>query len=240
MSEQSKRGAWILGTALVLGLSSLGYQLGHAALSVKAMERTVVVKGLSEREVPATVAAWPISFQVATNDLTDMYAAIERGNEVVRAFLVEHGVASEDISVSAPNVTDLYAQHWGDKNNIRFRYTGTATVTVYSTNVPAVRQAMANELELGKRGVITTGNYPGSASDQFLFTGLNAIKPAMIEEATLNARTVAEKFAQDSHSRLGKIKSARQGQFSIFDRDSTTPHIKKVRVVSTVEYYLSD
>ena len=74
----------------------------------------------------------------------------------------------------------------------------------------------------------------------FIFSKLNDLKPEMIEEATKNARAVAEKFAEDSKSRLGKIKSASQGQFSVEDRDSSTPHIKQVRVVSTVEYYLSD
>ena len=62
----------------------------------------------------------------------------------------------------------------------------------------------------------------------------------MIEEATMQAREVALKFAKDSNSRLGKIKKASQGQFSISARDKNNPHIKKVRVVSTVEYYLSD
>jgi hypothetical protein len=51
---------------------------------------------------------------------------------------------------------------------------------------------------------------------------------------------VAQKFAEDSDSRLGKIRQAAQGQFSIEPRDTNNPHIKKVRVVSTVEYYLSD
>ena len=68
----------------------------------------------------------------------------------------------------------------------------------------------------------------------------NDIKPAMIEQATQNARSKEEKFAADSDSRLGKIKSANQGVFSIEDRDSNTPYLKKVRVVSTVEYYLAD
>ena len=68
---------------------------------------------------------------------------------------------------------------------------------------------------------------------QYLYQGLNDIKPQMIEEATQNARLVAEKFAPDSASQLGKIQSARQGQFSISDRDSNNPHVKKVRVVST-------
>ena len=69
---------------------------------------------------------------------------------------------------------------------------------------------------------------------------MNKIKPDMVADATKNARQAAEKFAQDSNSNLGKIKSASQGQFSIEDRDQYTPYIKLVRVVSTIEYYLKD
>jgi hypothetical protein len=98
---------------------------------------------------------------------------------------------------------------------------------------------MERLVDLGKQGIAISGeNY--QSKTVFEFTKLNDLKPVMIEEATKNARAVAEKFAQDSKSRLGKIKSASQGQFSIEDRDSGTHHIKKVRVVSTVEYYLSD
>ena len=94
-------------------------------------------------------------------------------------------------------------------------------------------------LELGKQGIAFTGD-PYQNQVEYLFTRLNGIKPEMIEEATRNAREVAQKFAEDSRSRLGKIRRASQGQFSIEPRDTNNPHIKKVRVVSTVEYYLSD
>ncbi|MFV0276809.1 MAG: SIMPL domain-containing protein [Parahaliea sp.] len=237
MQDQSRFGALVLGIGLVLGLSSLGYLLGKAALSVKALERTVVVKGLSEREVPANVAAWPISFQVASNDLEEVYRSIETRSAIILSFLSGYGVSAQEVTLSPPEVTDLLAQQWGEKDNIPFRYAGNAVVTVYSDNVAAVRKAMANVVGLGKQGVAISG---GQGMSQFLFTGLNDLKPEMVREATENARAVAEKFAQDSNSRLGRIKSARQGQFSIEDRDTTTPFIKKVRVVSTVEYYLSD
>jgi len=98
---------------------------------------------------------------------------------------------------------------------------------------------MINVVELGKRGIAITGQ-DFDTRPEFLFSKLNDIKPAMIEEATKNAREVAEKFAKDSNSTLGKIKTASQGQFTITDRDSSTPYMKRVRVVSTVEYYLSD
>ncbi|MEZ5557800.1 MAG: hypothetical protein R3E86_04550 [Pseudomonadales bacterium] len=110
---------------------------------------------------------------------------------------------------------------------------------MFTRKIDAVRAAGRELLALGKAGIVfTQGNY--ELRTQYLFNGLNEIKPAMIEEATRNAREVAQKFAEDSRSRLGKIRSARQGQFSIEDRDSNNPHIKKVRVVSTLEYYLTD
>ena len=116
---------------------------------------------------------------------------------------------------------------------------GTQTITVYSKKIKSVRLTMNKLAELGKKGIaLTDGGYENTT--EYLFTRLNAIKPEMVEEATTKAREVARKFAKDSNSKLGKIKKARQGQFSINARDKNNPHIKKVRVVSTIEYYLSD
>ncbi len=103
----------------------------------------------------------------------------------------------------------------------------------------AVRKVMGALSELGKQGIVfTTGDY--ESQTEYIFTRLNEVKPEMIEEATRKAREVAEKFASDSRSTLGKIRRASQGQFSISARDKNNPHIKKIRVVSTVAYYLSD
>ena len=239
MNDPVSKSITILGGCVLVGLIALGWLLGHAALEVKALERTVVVKGLSEREVPADIAIWPLTFQEANGDLNGIFEAIQRKNTLVTEFLVGHGIPKEEITIAPPAVTDLYAQSYGDKSQIVYRYTGSSTVTVYSTKVDAVRAAMQDVIALGKKGVALSGEgYQGQT--QFVFSGLSALKPDMIEEATRNARSVAEKFAADSDSRLGKIRSAQQGQFSIENRDSTTPHIKRVRVVSTVEYYLAD
>ncbi|HEY7753773.1 MAG TPA: SIMPL domain-containing protein [Steroidobacteraceae bacterium] len=239
MNDSNTKGMVILGAFLLAGLVALGLLLGNAAMRVKSLERTVAVKGLSEREVPADIAIWPLTFREASNDLNALFESMQRKNAQIAEFLAGHGIAKEAITISPPNVTDRHAQAYGDTANIAYRYTGGSTVTVYSSDVEAVRNAMKDVIALGKKGVALSGeDYQNQT--QFVFSGLAELKPAMIEEATRNARAVAEKFAADSESRLGKIKSASQGQFSIENRDSTTPHIKKVRVVSTVEYYLAD
>ncbi len=233
------RPALILGLSLVLGLSALGYLAGKAAIQVKEYERSVTVKGLSEREYPADIVIWPLQYTEAGNSLEKVYAALENNNARIKAFLVGKGIPREAISVSPPAVTDKSAQAYGSGPAPEFRYSAVQAVTVYSPNVAVVRAAMADLGELGKEGIaFTGGNY--EARTEYLFTRLNEVKPGMIEEATNKAREVAMKFAEDSNSRLGKIRRASQGQFSIGDRDNNNPHIKKVRVVSTIEYYLSD
>lgn len=239
MTENSKASALVLGVFIFLGLATLGYLLGNAAIKFKEYERTVTVKGLSEREYEADIVIWPIQFTEASNNLGELYGSIERSTEKIRVFLEENGISQEEITFSIPSITDKSAQQYGNQAKAEFRYTAMQTVTAYSKNIKSVRSVMGTLSELGKQGIVFSGgNY--QSTTEYLFTRLNEAKPGMIEEATRKAREVAEKFASDSKSTLGKIRKASQGQFSINARDKNNPHIKKVRVVSTVEYYLSD
>ena len=238
-AKNSPASALILGISLVLGLAVLGVLLGTAASQYRQFERSVTVKGLSEREFTADVAIWPLQFTEANNDLPKLYVLLDERVATIKAFLRDKGFSSDEISISAPAITDKSAQQYGNNGNSPFRYTAEQTVTVYSENIEKVREVSRELSELGKKGIAFNGNNY-QAQTEYIFTKLNQVKPSMIEEATRQARAVAEKFAEDSDSVLGKIKRASQGQFSISDRDKNKPHIKKVRVLSTVEYYLSD
>jgi hypothetical protein len=239
MQGNSRTSAFIFGAFIFLGMSSLGYLLSNAVIQFKEYERTVTAKGLSEREYEADIVIWPIQFTRAGNDLVELYNSIDSSTSEIEKFLVNKGIEPEEISLSSPAITDKSAQQYVNEAKVEFRYTALQTVTVYSKNVKGVRKIMSTLSELGKKGIVFTGdNY--QAQHEYIFTRLNEVKPEMIEESTRNAREVAQKFAADSESKLGKIKRASQGQFSINPRDKNNPHIKKIRVVSTVEYYLSD
>ncbi len=239
MENKNLINSLVLGISIFLGLSTLGLLIGKSAIRVKEFERTVIVKGLSEREYPADIVLWPIKFTEASNDLSALYASLEQNTKKIRIFLKRNGIEQSEISVSPPYVTDKLAQQYGSGQKVEFRYTALQTVTVYSKKVDLVRNTIKKLAELGKQGIAFFGD-EYSASIEYIFTKLNEVKPEMIEEATTKAREVAEKFAKDSKSHLGKIKRARQGQFTISPRDRNNPHIKRVRVVSTIEYYLSD
>ncbi|MBL4279679.1 SIMPL domain-containing protein [Vibrio fluvialis] len=239
MTQLNTKSALTIGISILLGLGLLGYFVEQAAVKFKEYDRIVTVKGLSEREVPADTVIWPIQFTLADNELPTLFTTLDAQTQQVMQFLAQQGIDTQSISISAPAVIDKKAQQYGGEARIEYRYLATQTLTVYSTHVDLVRQAISQIGQLGKQGIVfNQDNYNNRV--EYLFSGLNDIKPAMIEEATKQAREVAEKFAKDSQSSLGKIKRATQGQFSIVDRDNNTPYVKKVRVVSTVEYFLSD
>lgn len=239
MHESSKVSAFIFGASFIIGLAVLGFILGNTVIEFKEYERTVTVKGLSEREYEADIVLWPIQFTAASNDLEQLYSSTEISTSEIQDFLEKNGISSTEISYSSPAITDKSARQRGDGAKPEFRYTAVQTVTVYSKNIEGVRAVMGKLSELGKKGIVFTGGGYQSQTE-YIFTRLNDVKPEMIAEATRNAREVAQKFAADSESRLGKIKRASQGQFSISSRDRNNPHIKKIRVVATVVYYLSD
>lgn len=225
----------IAGVCVAIGIASVGISLKAGIDHFVDRDRVVTVKGLAERNVQADYVIWPVTFRVTGNDLSALYEKAQTQSEEIRNFLISQGIKAQDISQGTPSVQDLHADFYG--NNLPpERYRMEMAVSVATTNVDTVLKAMVNQSELIQKGVLFTQNY----RTQFSFNGLNSIKPEMVEEATKNARSTAQKFAEDSDSELGKIRRASQGQFSIYDRDSNTPYIKRVRVVTTVEYYLKD
>lgn len=228
--------AAILGVVLGLAVVAAAWQVGQSLRAFRTLDRSVEVKGLAEREVPADLAIWPIAHSAAGNDVAGLYRDLDATSRRIMEFLFDAGFAREQVSGSPPQVVDRQAREWGDPQQAAFRYTGRASVTVYTPDVERVRATMRRLVELGAEGIVLGADQ--GAGPEFLFTGLNDVKPSMLAEATGNARAAALKFAEDSGSRLGAIRRAAQGQFSITDRDASTPHIKKIRVVSTIDYYL--
>lgn len=224
---------------LALGIVVCGIFVQKSLYRFVDKERVVTVKGLSEREVPADKVTWPLVYKELSNNPAEIYQRMENKNAIVLEFLKQHGIGDEDITVGAPKVIDRFANSWSQEN-IQDRYVATSVITVSSGNVDLVRSIIQKQTHLMKMGVAIISEEYGNNAVIYEFTALNGIKPEMIEESTRNARATAEKFAKDSDSQLGKIRRATQGQFSIVDRDSNTPHIKNVRVVSTIEYYIRD
>ena len=233
------KGKFYSGLFVMIGLVVLGMMIPRAVDRFRSFDRTVNVKGLCEKEVKADKVIWPVVYRVMANDIQSVYDQTDRINAEITAFLKSGGIDASEITVSVPQISDKYASEYGS-NDRAFRYIAKNVITVYTSDVDAVLALMSRQSELLKKGIVTGGGNEWENPVEFKYEGLNDIKPEMIEEATRNAREAAQKFAKDSDSRLGKIKTANQGTFTIENRDSNTPYIKRVRVVTTVTYYLKN
>ena len=226
-------------TAIVAaGLAVLGFFVYLGLGSLAERDRVVSVRGLAERGVKADRVIWPIVYKTTGNDLQALYARLNDVGETITQFLVANQVPDTAISLSAPQIVDLRADRY-NTNRTADRYNVTLVTTVTTDKVDLVRSLMPRMGELLKSGIaISVGDYDSQV--RYEFNGLNRIKPEMIEQATRNAREAAQQFAKDSESKLGKIKSASQGLFTVDSRDQYTPHIKRVRVVTSVNFYLDN
>ena len=228
-----------IATALIVaaGLMGMGGILRCGIVRFKEMDRSVTVKGLAEQEVKADKVTWSLCYKELGNDPAQMYNLLEEKNSKVLAFLRSGGIKDADIIVNPPVINDRQADNYGNEI-MKYRYKAKSVITVTSREVEKIQGLLKRQSELMKQGIALVSNEYESSNVVYEFTRLNEVKPAMVEEATRNARATAQKFAEDSDSRLGSIRNAQQGQFSISDRDANTPHIKNVRVVTTIEYSL--
>lgn len=220
---------------VAIGLAVAGWFTSQGMARLKTQDRYVTVKGSAERIVDADLLVWPLPHSVGGNDLAEVQRHLDANTAAIRDFFLQAGFKADEIVVSPPRLEDRWAYAYGE-NRPPERYRYSNTVSLRTNGVDKALAALRRSGELVGRGVmIGEGSQP-----DFDYTKLNGIKPALIAEATANARDSAEQFAKDSHSRLGGIRSANQGVVTISDRDQSSPQVKKVRVVTTVEYFLKD
>lgn len=238
---QDNRAVFLGAVAIVaVGLTTSGYVLGDGLRRAKAAEREVTVRGVSERDVTANLATWSVEFSHTGTDLGSVQQSVDAQAQAVRAFFARAGIKPDDLSDS--NVS-LSREQPRENEPGPERLTVARSIQLRTADVMRARAAYARQAELLRDGVEISG---GTIS--YSFTGLNALKPAMIAEANRNARASADQFARDSGAAVGKMKSASQGYFSVGARDGEdcddcgsgggSSPFQKVRVVTTIEYDL--
>lgn len=237
MPERNVAAAAVLGVSLALGVAAAGHFVASALYRARAAERYVTVKGFSEREVAANLAIGPLVYRVTGDDLATVEKRLAESARKITAFL-RASFPADGIGFSAPRVTDHHALDFVPERRPAERYAAEATATLRTRDVPSLRAAIERSGDLVRDGVALIHSF--EQRSEYLFTELEKIKPEMIAEATHDARRAAEQFAKDSGSRVGAIRNAQQGFFTIEDRDRFSPEWKKVRVVTTVQYFLAE
>lgn len=226
---------WLISASMLsLGFIAGGFLLGDGLVRAKEADRSVTVRGLAEREVTADLATWTIAFSSTAGEMAAAQASVDRDASAIREFFGGVGFGEDDLEPAGINVSYFNNRGVG-------QYTVRQRLTLRTTDIAKVQDAVRRQVELVRRGV----RLEDGSNVAYTFTGLDTIKPEMVAAATKDARAAAEQFALDSGADVGSIRSATQGYFSISARDgesggwgvNDTPN-KKVRVVTTVDFSL--
>lgn len=241
-------GKLLSGALLAVSIVAGAYVMACAVRDFKVADRYVTVKGLVERDVSADLALWTLKFRTSGDDLVETQKQAMASRDLVVAFLKDNGITDGDISTSL-RVIDRKSQEYGENRADQARYIIEVPVQVRTTDVEKVTLANQKTTDLVSKGIALVEDNTCTPGPNYSFTQLNAIKPEMLAEATQNARKAAEQFAADSGSKVGSIRRANQGVFSVNERDrsgegdsggcfAATPN-KKVRLVTTIDYFLA-
>ena len=224
----------ILGVSMILSALVLGMMMVRTVKTFKSYDDTVKVRGLCEREVPADRVVMRISYRLQNNDFISLRNSVATINNEIIGMLKKSGFTDDEIKYGMADYTDRYGSYYYDSDDkIRYRYMADQNINVFTSKVQDVEKVKNSiESELLKQNIIV------SIYNSYEYNGLNEIKPSMIAESLENARNAADEFAKNSRSKIGKMRTASQGYFEVENLDENTPQIKKIRVVTTVEYYL--
>lgn len=239
---------------LSVGFLGAGFSIGRGMYLVKKMTRTATVKGIAERDVKSDLGIWEINYREIGNDLVQLDQKLQHDREVVVTFLKEQGFTDTEINRSTLKVEDRFANVYSQtsQNPNDYRYVVTSGTRIRSDKVELIQKSVDMTDKLLQAGVPLAFDVSGlSPNPSYYYMGLDAIRPAMMADATKSARTVAEQFAKDSDCDLAGIQRASQGVFQIMSRDTSTMSAdwssnesalgsinKKVRLVTTLDYRL--
>ncbi len=224
--------------ALILGcgFALSGYFVADGLIDSRQYARYVEVKGLAEKIVKSDEAIWTLNIKLVNNQLPTLYQSIDEAEEKTRQFLIKQGFTPSEITTNPVLVTDNQSVSYNQNENMP-RYSADTGFTVSTRHVEQVAMAIQKTGDLVQQGVVVT-----TSNAIYRFNDLNAIKPLMLDEATQSANAAAQSFANNARASLGYIRRANQGLFTITDAnsnfDSGNAIMKKVRIVTTVEFQL--
>jgi len=199
---------------IALGIAGAGYFIGQTLYNAKVAINVTTVKGLAERRVEADRVRWKIEYSVVGGDKAEIPALYDKSKSDqarIVDLLLANGFEEKDIS---PGIINYRQREYRGRNQelVEVKYSLVGSIEVATDKVALISKVRAKVNELIAHGLNVRNNAPA-----YYFTRLNEIKPAMLREATRNARIAANEFAENAGVKVGGIRDAHQGGFSIRD-----------------------
>ena len=206
---------------IVIAVAALAcaFVLGRAYTYKFRSQDTIVVTGLGETEFSSDLIVWSGTLTAEAQNAAAGYAEIEASKAKVQQYLTAKGLPAEAVVFEFVNVDKQFSPVYNANGNwAGQRFSGYALrqrFTVESKEVEKVETISREISSLIAQGVSIEAYAP-----DYYYTKLDDVKMGLIETASADARTRAEKIADNAGARIGRVASARMGVFQITGANS--------------------
>ncbi|WP_378184722.1 SIMPL domain-containing protein [Aquimarina sp. W85] len=209
-------------TAIIFAVAIIiaSFVLGKAYVDRNAKEGEILVTGLGKANFSSDLIVWEGRFEAQNIDLKQAYVNLEKDKNIIENYLISQGISKDDLVFSAVKTTRKTRTKYAPNGNyIGEEFDGyllAQAIEIESKEVAKVELISREVTKLLNQGVQLYSEAP-----RYYYTKLADLKIEMISKATEDARLRAEKIAENSGGKLGKLKSARMGVFQITGQNST-------------------
>ncbi|MDO8502163.1 MAG: SIMPL domain-containing protein [Gemmatimonadaceae bacterium] len=103
---------------LAAGMALAGLLIGGGFAKARSADRFVTVKGISEREVQADLAIWPLRVVAASDDLAVANAQLQSSLGKIRTFLSANQIDASQAQLQDFSVTDAQTNQYSGGSSI--------------------------------------------------------------------------------------------------------------------------
>lgn len=202
----------LIAVILVVGAITSSVIITNGLVTIKSSRTSIVVTGSAKQQITSDLIVWTGAFNTQSKDLKDAYSKLEANRAIISKYLVDKGVAKEDLVFSSinTNINYVVSEYSGMYTNEIDFYDLSETVTISSNEIDKITEISRNATELLNEGVAFQSNAP-----QYLYTKLAELKVNMLAEATKDATKRAEMIAENAKSVLGDLTYADMGVMQI-------------------------
>ena len=194
--------------------------------------------GLGEAEFTSDLIVWSGEVTAEAQQVAAGYAQIEKSKQKVQEYLAAKGVSAGETVFAFVNVEKQYDPIYNANGNwAGQRFAG------YRLRQRFKVETVSREIS----SLIAQGVSIEAYAPDYYYTKLDDVKMGLIEKASADARTRAEKIALNAGTKIGRVASARMGVFQITGANTneefsaggsfnTSSRQKKARITMRIEY----
>jgi hypothetical protein len=215
-SGEKSRSITVIAASLIMALAVGGGLVKVGAGFAARTDNGITVTGSAKTSATADNVAWTLNVALSSQLVADAVKKVGSDVDAVSAYLTKGGIPASALTLGA--VSTYANEEWQNGNNTGriLSYRASRDITVRTTDVQLVYK-----LSQGIGSLLQSGVNVNNYGPQYYISTLPDLRPQLLEEAMLDAKTRAVAITKAVGGSVGAVQSVKSGVFQVTTPDST-------------------